>query len=395
MSNFQQYTGSESRVYPTLDLTVANGDVVDFGGLPVPTDGHWTSHAGPATKTFDNTVTESPVLADNPATGALTTAHDAYAAKGTEALGRADSGHVWGLVSSISGVKQAPGDASGISVVSGAATNSITAASPAAGYATLDAGAPITRLAADIAFSSSSTDGGTGVLVPWATDITGTFPEIPDSDSHVTVAPAGWTWSIFRSNVITTIASGSWRPGFAWGTGTFRRVEVALSDGVGYLTGPDGVTYPVTDSRIGETAVQYGCFETYQGTAASTDARASFRNVAFDTVPAGPDRAAPTHAEIGRRLAGAQALIVPQSAALSYGPGIAAEYPMPDAQAVIDATNLSLPFAVPASGNTRCRPGRLDPMARHTREFLLGDLHPRDGHVLQPDTDGRGYLGHQ
>lgn len=54
MSNFQLYTG-DPRTYTSLDLTVSNGDVVDFGVLPVPNDGRWTSHAGPATKTFDNT----------------------------------------------------------------------------------------------------------------------------------------------------------------------------------------------------------------------------------------------------------------------------------------------------------------------------------------------------
>lgn len=60
MSNFQQYNGPGQRVYTSYDLTVSPLDIIDFGVLTVPTDGFWTSHAGPATHGFDNTTVTGP-----------------------------------------------------------------------------------------------------------------------------------------------------------------------------------------------------------------------------------------------------------------------------------------------------------------------------------------------
>ena len=331
-----RYVGSTAQLLEARTITVKTGDVIGGDSNPDPAN---FVEVDPLTL-----VTVSEQSWGIPAEAARV--QEDFSG---EADGPLDS--LWHLVSSVSGVKQAAGDASGLSVVSGAVSNTTTVASPAAGYATADARARITRLAADIAFSSSSTAGGAAALVPFADNVAEQFPTIPDSDSHVTVAPGGWTWGIFRDNVFTSIANGSWEPLFAWGTDTFRRVEIVLGDGVGYLTGPDGITYTVTDSRIGQTDVQWATFETYQGTAASTDARASFQRVAFDTAVIGPAQPSPTPLEVARRLAGVQSLIVPQAAALSYGPSSAATYFMPGSSAVVDATNLSLPFVVPASGN--------------------------------------------
>lgn len=70
MSNFQRYVGTDGKkVYPQYDLTVVNGDVIDFGTSAVPVDGRWVSSSGPATHGPDNAdvVAPSP-LVDIPTT---------------------------------------------------------------------------------------------------------------------------------------------------------------------------------------------------------------------------------------------------------------------------------------------------------------------------------------
>lgn len=45
---FWRFTGGSPVAYPTLSITANPGDVYDFGTVPVPLDGNWTSDAGPA-----------------------------------------------------------------------------------------------------------------------------------------------------------------------------------------------------------------------------------------------------------------------------------------------------------------------------------------------------------
>ena len=48
---FYLYSGPSGYEYPALNLTATNGLVYDFGSNPAPSDGRWSSNAGPATGT--------------------------------------------------------------------------------------------------------------------------------------------------------------------------------------------------------------------------------------------------------------------------------------------------------------------------------------------------------
>jgi hypothetical protein len=57
--SFWRYTGEEQRVYPHVPVTVDQGDVIAWVGVPAA-DGRWEQHPGPITRDPDNTPKPAP-----------------------------------------------------------------------------------------------------------------------------------------------------------------------------------------------------------------------------------------------------------------------------------------------------------------------------------------------
>lgn len=65
--SFWAYIGHEQRIYSSVPVTVAEGDVIAWVGPPAR-DGRWTEHPGPATREPDNTPKPAPADDAEPAT---------------------------------------------------------------------------------------------------------------------------------------------------------------------------------------------------------------------------------------------------------------------------------------------------------------------------------------
>lgn len=268
-----------------------------------------------------------------PATASL---YDGYASKGTEALGKADSGQSWNVIDNGQ-------TGAGLSIISGALTNTSTVNTTAAGYMQTQLPNPVTRVAAAIKFSSGATTGGNATMGAWASKLTN-LSAIPDSDAHVVITPTGWQWGIWRSNVYTVIASGSWAQGFAWGA-NFRSVQVVIASGWGRIIGPDGNSYLVTDSRIGPTAGEWAFFEVYQNNA-STDPKASFLTVTADDA----DVSGYKGSGVGFADLASALTQKPSATALAYGTTETLTFPTADAP--LDSANLALDLIAGPTGAT-------------------------------------------
>jgi hypothetical protein len=207
----------------------------------------------------------------NPTRSLYSPLSDVYTAKGTAALGLADTGQAWFMMANPAGAE--------LSVVSGKLTNTGSPAALRAGYVTANLGANVLRIGARFTLSSTTHPGGGAAgLVIWRS-LLWTTNIIPDSGVHISISDIGWGLGVWETQVFTGIASGSFSPALATDDTTVHTFEATIAGSTVTLDLPaNGGTPSVTDARVVSLAGPYACFEVYQ-TDASIDTKAKFTEV--------------------------------------------------------------------------------------------------------------------
>lgn len=152
-----------------------------------------------------------------------------------------------------------PAASPGLEVVDGALQTTATGRGLAAGYASVDMGAPVTRIGARFGFTDGDPRGAIALPV-WAEPIGQTWPRIPDSPAHVVVSRADWAYQVYEGGRLVSLAQGVFVPPLL--TGVPLSVDVRLDGATATVALPDGSTATVTDPRIAVPA-RFACWEAF------------------------------------------------------------------------------------------------------------------------------------
>lgn len=135
-----------------------------------------------------------------------------------------------------------------------------------AAYAQVDVGAPVTRIGAEFEFTGGTKRGGAIALPVWADSFDATWPQVPDSPSHVVLTDDWWEYGVYQDGQLAKVTWGRFAPPLP--SDTPLRLDINLIGDTAALTLPDGTTTAVTDPRI-TTPGRYATFESFQWDAAN------------------------------------------------------------------------------------------------------------------------------
>ncbi len=197
---------------------------------------------------------------------------DAYATKGTAALGVADTGHPWWIAESTA--------ASRLSVIGGKLTNTTTDAAVRAGYVTTRLPGLVASMSATFTLSATTNPGGGVVaLIAWRWPY-GSVSGVPDTGMHLICSDISWSLTVWENQAQSSSLGGAtFGTPLATNGTTVHTISVAISGTTATVTPPTGAAVPITDARIASLAGRFPGFEVYQSNA-STDTRAGILTVA-------------------------------------------------------------------------------------------------------------------
>jgi hypothetical protein len=260
-------------------------------------------------------------------------AWDRFSDRADGALGVSQSGHTW-----------IPYGASGIAanvptIVSGAMrfASGVTGVS----YPQIQLPQRGRRIGGRFRFAAGTAGDSAAAFALWATDISATFPAIPNTPIHLTISTAGWIYGYFLAGTLTNVAFGLWSTPLTADGATVYTLDCFLdtSRGEATLFLPDGTAVVVADSHIGSIAGTYACWESY--TPNSGETIASFTEVWADSRSQAP---------LGVVSALARVANTWPPTVKSYAPGTRNTQALSGTAVEVGGTNLRQSFAFPATG---------------------------------------------
>jgi hypothetical protein len=162
-------------------------------------------------------------------------------------------------------------------VAGGLLTNTTDAPVRSASYSIVNLGHQVNEVGAVVEFTGGrGGQGGNVTLISW--QHIGTGRASVTSGAHLAYTLTGWDYDIVQDGAVVPIARGSY-PRLQ--TGKRYTVDLRVTgDSAAFLL-PDGRTLRVTDSRIGELAGNFACWESYQNNP-TVDAKGGFASIWAD-----------------------------------------------------------------------------------------------------------------